>query len=187
MENQSIDFLPKGSVIMWYGKSGEVPYGWVICDGREDSSFGGKVPDLRGRFVVGAESDDGKATYGTGKTGGLDKLQLTENQIPKHKHTGTTNSSGEHTHNIFPKEGKLVHWHESFEGDSGYIKTVGYDTKTNREPHKVSRPTDAITGNSGNHEHSFTTDDNRTNGDPIDIRPPYFALYYIIKVTDKIQ
>ncbi len=66
---------PKGGVIMWNGSSAEVPKGWALCNGENDT------PDLRNRFIVGA---GGK--YAVGATGGGE--------------TKTTSASGSHTHSV---------------------------------------------------------------------------------------
>ena len=37
-----------GMIILWYGNTGNIPGGWVLCDGNNST------PDLRDRFVIGA-------------------------------------------------------------------------------------------------------------------------------------
>jgi hypothetical protein len=39
--------LPAGTIIAWYAKSGPLPIGWAICDGKSGT------PDLRGKFLSG--------------------------------------------------------------------------------------------------------------------------------------
>ncbi len=103
---------PLGVVEIWAGN--EPPEGYVLCDGRElkqdeypelcavlGSTFdrapsaGGwsyvtregyfRVPDLRGRFVVGLGGGEGD--YSTvGKAGGREKVTLTEQTLPEHSH-----------------------------------------------------------------------------------------------------
>ncbi|MDE5688581.1 MAG: phage tail protein [Paramuribaculum sp.] len=107
-----VQTTPIGAVILWAG--GNPPDGYVLCDGRELStasypelyevigsaynsavSSNGinysttvgnfRVPDLRGRFVVGQhDSDNDYKTKGSG--GGDKKVVLTENQLPGHSH-----------------------------------------------------------------------------------------------------
>ncbi len=48
-----------GVIVMWSGSSATIPSGWALCDGTNGT------PDLRDRFVVGAES-----SYEVGATGG---------------------------------------------------------------------------------------------------------------------
>ena len=51
--------LPKGIILLWYGAIVDIPAGFVICDGNNDT------PDLRDKFIIGAGS-----TYNPGATGG---------------------------------------------------------------------------------------------------------------------
>jgi microcystin-dependent protein len=46
--------IPLGGIIMWSGST--PPTGWAVCDG--SISNGVQTPDLRGRFVVGASTND---------------------------------------------------------------------------------------------------------------------------------
>jgi len=50
--------LPIGSIIMWYKSTGEIPAGWIICDGNDGT------PDLRGRYVVGISGDTDRVPTG---------------------------------------------------------------------------------------------------------------------------
>jgi hypothetical protein len=57
------DGLPSGSVVAFAGT--QIPPGWTICDGRLTPA-GHPTPDLRGRFVLGADPTAGD----TGRSGG---------------------------------------------------------------------------------------------------------------------
>lgn len=103
---------PLGMVEMWAGT--EVPEGYMLCNGQElrksaypelykaigdRFSFGTdangaklttqegffRVPDLRGRFVVGVHDTDTDYEH-TGMTGGLKHVTLTGAEMPKHTH-----------------------------------------------------------------------------------------------------
>jgi len=41
--------MPKGIIVAYYSSDGKAPVGWIVCDGA-----GGKTPDLRGMFILGA-------------------------------------------------------------------------------------------------------------------------------------
>ena len=51
--------VPSGVIALWHGLLANIPSGWVLCDGNNDT------PDLRGLFVVGAN-----AGVEPGNTGG---------------------------------------------------------------------------------------------------------------------
>jgi microcystin-dependent protein len=51
--------MQKGMILLWSGAIVDIPNGWHLCDGTEDT------PDLRNRFVIGAGD-----TYNLGDTGG---------------------------------------------------------------------------------------------------------------------
>lgn len=87
------------------------PPGTVLCDGRSLSrtdyaelfaaigtTYGSssgttfKVPDARGRCLIGSSS-----SYALGSSGGAAEVALTSAQMPAHKHTGSV-SGGSHSH-----------------------------------------------------------------------------------------
>ncbi|MFC7069484.1 hypothetical protein [Halobaculum lipolyticum] len=143
------DALPSGVITMWSGTTADVPDGWTLCDGTDGT------PDLRDRFVAGAG-----AQYAAGETGGSDSVQLTEQELPTHDHTGTTSTDGAHTH------------------DYGQYSSGGSGDITGRGQYG-SYPTQQ-TSSDGDHSHTFTTDD--AGGDQAhENRPPYLALAFIMK------
>ena len=101
-----------GMIIMFSGTS--IPSGWALCNGANGT------PDLRGRFIVGAQSasktgttdqpgpgfnsSNGAiaSTYEPGDIGGSTAHQLTEAQLATHDHPigNHSHSIGNHTHNI---------------------------------------------------------------------------------------
>ena len=54
--------FPSGAIVAF---SGQVPPGWTVCDGRMTPT-GRPTPDLRGRFLMGADPNTGEA----GQSGG---------------------------------------------------------------------------------------------------------------------
>ena len=44
--------VPSGAILMWSGNISAIPTGYVLCDGSNST------PDLRNRFVIGADADD---------------------------------------------------------------------------------------------------------------------------------
>ena len=72
-----------GMIILWYGNTGNIPGGWVLCDGNNST------PDLRDRFVIGAGNN-----FSAGNTGGNNSLTLSEANLPSHQHFVVSNSLG---------------------------------------------------------------------------------------------
>jgi microcystin-dependent protein len=100
--------LPPGSVVAFAGKTSSGPRGWLLCDGREVSVskypalfkaigtiYGGdgvnkfRLPDLRGRVVIGVGQGGGLTDRTLGVAGGEENHTLTAAEIPPHSHTQT--------------------------------------------------------------------------------------------------
>ncbi len=94
------DIIPRYMICLWGGILSNIPKGWAICDGSryklaDDGTAqvhteGYLTPDLKGRFVLSsgiATNDNGPMTERIFRaTGGVEKVTLTENQIPAHSH-----------------------------------------------------------------------------------------------------
>lgn len=83
---------PAGVIAAFAGSS--APTGWLLCDGKEydrrtypelarvfGNGFRFRVPDLRGRFVLGAST-----THPAGEQGGEEKHTMTTAEMPRHQH-----------------------------------------------------------------------------------------------------
>ncbi len=71
--------VPTGGIIMWSGTILSIPSGWLLCDGSNST------PDLRNRFIVGADADDSGVAKST-ITGSA--LQTSDTGVmPAHTHT----------------------------------------------------------------------------------------------------
>lgn len=142
--------IVKGMIVMWYGESNNVPEGWAICDGSKGT------PDLRDRFIIGAGHKP------IGSTGGSPSVTFTINNMPSHKHRGTTNQSGRHNHKY----------------NTAVVSQQDHDDDKERWSWKYE---DKYTEDGGEHQHSFETDE-QGNGQPFEILPPYLALFFIMKL-----
>ncbi|MBI5215115.1 MAG: hypothetical protein HY960_05130 [Ignavibacteriae bacterium] len=156
--------IPIGGIIMWSGTSASVPSNWAICDGTNGT------PDLQNRFVVGVGS-----SYAVGNTGGSASVTLTTAQLPAHNHTGNTSTNGNHTHGSNSTD-RL-----------GFAARVFNSTVTSLDNtgDEISQyiTTRLQISEAGDHSHSFTT--NFTGSDQAhENRPPYYALYYIMKISN---
>ena len=132
---------------------------WIICDGGSDGK-GGTVPNLKGRFLYGADDD-----HAAGSTGG----------------------SATHTHSISGTVGATT---LSVEQLASHIHPIGVSSTFNHAPNIVNRYTtfnqqDAgnnassdFTGGSQSHTHSLSGSSKEANS-----LPPYYALAYIMRTS----
>ena len=93
---------PVGTIVAWAGSVATIPSEYQLCDGSAASTSalqaitGANVPDLRDRFIVGANNVSGTGTYpgvGVGSTGGAATHTLTVAEIPSHNHGTNPNNT----------------------------------------------------------------------------------------------
>jgi microcystin-dependent protein len=167
--------VPLGSIMMWSGGNATIPTGWALCNGQTISGYG-TVPDLRDRFVIGA---GGGLT--SGQTGG--------------SISPSTTAAGGHTPNIqghalTAAEGPAhTHVAATFTGSSDDNGDPGQFivTSPNQSNGTQSSPsfTTSISGSGAPHSHAADAIPDHTHA-ITDVRPPYYALAYIIKVTQYV-
>lgn len=93
-----------GTIMAFSGIAGDIPEGWFLCDGQNDT------PDLRDFFVKGAES--------VGGTGGGGSHTHAIDQAGEHSH-GSLASGGSHNHAATSESGlgeKGVEYHHTTYG-----------------------------------------------------------------------
>lgn len=197
-----------GTIILWAGT--KIPKGWFLCNGSQypiggehaalyaviGNTYGGTgnmfaVPDLRGRFPIGA----GTAAANTGETLPLGNIHanrkqvtLTVRNLPPHQHTFRA---------TFPKTLTGEFTIPANDSGSGLTDKPGtntvlaksttnsrtpggdpYDTSIyTTAPANVQMPGGTITLPTQGMEVGI---DPIGNGDPIDIMPSYLAMNYII-------
>ena len=99
--------VPSGIICMWSGLATNIPTGWYLCDGTNNT------PDLRNRFVVGATG-----SYSPGSTGGTTSFSVSGSTGAT---TLTVDQMPSHTHNV---GSMLVHLYSGEEGyASGSVNT----------------------------------------------------------------
>ncbi len=141
-----------GMIMMWSGSIASIPSGWLLCDGTSGT------PDLRNKFVIGANADDSGAAK-TSITGSATQSGGSKDAIVvSHTHTATVTDPG-HNHGTSAEN---VH----IEGSGGFplrrAETGSAVTTTNTTGITVSNSTEGSSGTNAN-------------------LPPYFALAYIMK------
>lgn len=161
-----------GTIKMWAGMIAKIPKDYMLCDGSELAinsypelydnlgvSFGGdgqssfRIPDLKGRFVVGYDNND--IDYNNiGKTGGAKKKPISNDNMPVHSHiySDDTNAMGSFI----------------LDGKSFPSKVEGIN----------NQESSAKSGGSG----TLYRTSEAGKGEEFDVRPPFFTLAYIIKV-----
>lgn len=163
--------VPMKCPIPYVGTESEIEEGWSLCNGRYVAGYG-VVPDMRGRFIVGADprtpsmptdTSTNLKNYGAvGNTGGKDFTQLRTEELPLHS-----------------------------------FKTVVAGTNVGNTPRIDSDPNLSIIGRSvdqsdGNNDYQLIGKNstptlgktNTVGGDqPHENRPPYYVVAFIIRTS----
>ncbi len=172
-----------GSVIIFAGNF--APRGWAFCDGQLlpisqntalfsllGTTYGGDgrttfaLPDLRGRAPIGPRTGPGLSTFPLGARGGTETNILNTTQLPSHNHTatGTTNVSNADGTTNNPV-GKVL-----------AVGKVNVDRATNYNANNYGD-----TANASMAANDVTITVGNTGGNlPVNNRPPYLAINYII-------
>jgi hypothetical protein len=147
--------LPVGAIVIWSGTDANIPAGWVIANGGSGS------PDLRNRFIVGAGSTFAQNTTGgafaTAISGGVTvgSHAITAAEMPIHTHIYTDYYSYNASVYLYPYK----------------LSATGSQTYANRSTENA--------GSGGGHGHAGST----IALNNLTCAVPYYALYYIFKVS----
>ena len=147
--------------------------------------FGGTWEAFGGRFLIGANS-----TYGAGTTGGAATVTLTADQMPKHSHTASTNSTGAHTHTrgtmditgrVQGHANAAIAQNEASgcfvnPGLSGRNIDTGGGNSAGGLDFKASNNWTGSTSSAGAHTHTVTVDE-AGKGQAHSNMPPYLSVY----------
>ena len=181
--------IPVGGIIMWSGTIASIPSNWSLCNGSNGT------PDLRNKFIVGANADSGGSakTTVTGSataSGGEATKTLGTANLPSHTHTDGTLATGTPANaggTGGALSGAITKISEGF-GASG--TATGVFTKTADGDNTITgssstSPVGGFTFN-GSHDHDVTGntgDQGGTMGQAFENLPPYFAIAYIMRTT----
>lgn len=178
--------IPAGVISQYAGAT--APGGYVLCTGQSlvtadypalfaaiGYTYGGSgssfaVPNLQNRVPV----SKGSGTFATlGATGGTETVALSATNLPSHTHSGTTSTTGNHTHGA-----KTVGGHDDNNGINGTGSTGQYL----QEGDIPRLDYYSYVTYSGDHNHTFTTDGGSgLNATAVNNLQPYIVLNYIIK------
>lgn len=180
--------IPRGIITMWSGAVDAVPSGWALCDGNNGT------PNLKDRFIVGAGQ-----SYAVGNVGGsitqtpsvwtnaagtginVAGTAITKDQMPWHTHSGSVGSDASVTTQRNVQEMYDGEWLSA----GHFYATNMYPTPT-RKPLKEFSASLSINGIGGNQPHYHGVTDtghaHTAAASAIDIRPPYYALAFIMKL-----
>jgi hypothetical protein len=143
-----------GMIMMWSGTIATIPTGWLLCNGSSGT------PDLRDKFIIGANADSGGAAK-TNITGSYTQTGGTKDAIVvSHTHTATVTDPGHaHTFTVYQT---------TSEGSGSPRASVFPNTPVSPATSTATTGitvSNSTTGSSG-------TDQNL---------PPYYALAFIMK------
>ena len=146
------DAFPSGGIIMWSGTIATIPSGWYLCDGTNST------PDLRNKFIVAADADDGGVAKTTITTSATQSGGSKDAIVVSHTHTATVTDPGHnHTESFYSGTGGSV---GLVGGSNNQIATQNTGTSTTGIT--VSNSTEGSSGTNAN-------------------LPPYYALAFIMK------
>ena len=168
---------------MWSGST--IPTNWAVCDGTNNT------PNLKDRFIVGAGQ-----SYALGATGGASTVTLSIAEMPQHNHTITINDTG-HSHSITEKQHSHSiqdpgHSHVYYfptdseadgENDGRAAPGGATNTSTSKTGISVLQASTGITSTNSHTTGITGTSAQEGGGQSHENKPPYFALYYIMRTT----
>jgi microcystin-dependent protein len=170
--------VPLRTVVGFAGLETQIPTGWALCNGQTHPTLG-VLPDLRGKFIMGASSSvpsgsaGGASSVTTGVAGShthtVQGVALTSAQIPAHNHRLYT--SDKNGSDIDPLSVANSAVAGAAGGTNGYLSANGSSTKLVED-----------TGSGQPHTHGMNSGGDHAHN--VSIVPPFYALAYIIKVSE---
>lgn len=160
------------------------PKGYMFCDGSIlqiqqnpalysilGTTYGGDgnttfaLPDLRGRFPIGAGQGEGRSTYVQGATGGVEKVTLTTENLAPHTHMVTDTISIEINCNTNTANTDIPENAYMAPATSEVYNDSGWNSKMAASNANINLQTSMVGA-----------------GSPVSLMNPYLAINYIICV-----
>jgi len=150
-----------GMIMMWSGTIATIPSGWYLCDGTNST------PDLRNKFIVAANADDGGVAKTT-ITGSATQTGGSKDAINvSHTHTATSSVTDPgHDHDTNAKYAgggdDVTKMSTAYTGGASFTNTTAVISNTTGISVSTSISTEGSSGTNAN-------------------LPPYYALAFIMK------
>ncbi|WPO98632.1 hypothetical protein SFA35_18610 [Pseudomonas sp. HR96] len=200
MANAAPHGFTPGMIVMFIGSVAELPDGWVFCDSSAAAAAAG-APNLEKRFLIGRQPGGPTESAATPLSGEganlkldvqtelataevsvtLGDTQLTEAQIPAHKHSMGVRFAPSPTGTVNPLEQSFAYGSYSSVGfgmtiSNGHLLSV---EPTNNKLMPMTGPigSDEVQG----HNHTVSVDTPQ-HQHALTIKPPYYALAFIMKL-----
>ena len=174
------DFIPVGTIVMWWGQVANIPPGWALCNGQNGT------PNMIDRFPVCAGSGYPVGSLGgaTSHAHGIHGTALSIAQMPWHNHQYAqtphnhyVNDPG-HTHDY--RRARTTGYSTSI--SSGSISQIQLDDGVNTASNRTgiwlndSYANIQFAAEGGGQAHSHGMD-------AADHRPPWFGVLFIMKLA----
>ncbi len=160
--NASGGGIPSGGIIMWSGAVDNIPDGWALCDGTNNT------PDLRNRFVVGAGSN-----YWVGRKGGRDQNTLASKNNGSHQHKTSWGFGDTEIYGWADASGAPIF--------GSYVVQPANGKRWNQGNNDGGAMRLSLTEGSGDHNHQIY-ETSTPSSSILENRPPYYALCFIMKL-----
>ena len=157
--------VPVGSILPYNGDLDDIPENWALCDGKNGT------PDLRDRFITGAGN-----SYDIGDFGGENEVKLEAEQNVSHYHYFGYNANYNNGQWPCLRDSAIIPKYPTVNGvvpsaskwnGSGGGNWWGWDK--GNSSYLLSNLVTSV---------SYGLDSSK----PHENRPPYYALYYIMKI-----
>lgn len=178
--------LPAGCILMWHGLLGDIPGGFVLCDGTNGT------PDLRDKFVKGTAADTDPGTTGGNLThahANHASHNHTYSEIVNHTHPvtdpGHTHTQNAHNH-VITSQTATTGSATSYE--HGVLDTTSAETEATEVTANATAVNQNATTGVTTENPSGGVAQGTTNGpsatlshDSVNHEPPYYTVAFIMK------